>query len=74
MGIGKGRPAAMGAAVMQADGNFVIYDQGGKALWASGTCCKPSHPGAYLALQNDGNVVIYDASNSPIWATNTCCH
>jgi len=57
--------------VMQADGNLVISDINGKALWATGTCCNPPHPNAYLALQNDGNLVIYDFNDSPIWASNT---
>jgi hypothetical protein len=56
---------------MQDDGNLVLRNAAGDALWASNTS---GHPGAYLALQNDGNVVIYDAGNSPLWATNTGGH
>jgi hypothetical protein len=58
-------------AIMQADGNFVMYDSVGHALWSTKT---DGHPGAYLGLQNDGNVVIYDASNKSIWATDTSGH
>lgn len=61
-------------AIMQSDGNFVIYDSHNHALWASGTCCNPAHPGAYLALQNDGNLVMYDSNNDIIWETNTGGH
>jgi len=64
-----GRSSAV--AIMQADGNFVIYDSTGAGIWSSGT---PSHSGAYLAVQNDGNVVIYSSVGVPLWATNTCCH
>lgn len=63
-----GRSSAV--AIMQMDGNFVIYDSAGNPIWASGT---PNNPGAYLAVQNDGNVVVYSASNQPLWATHTCC-
>ncbi|MEA2599825.1 MAG: hypothetical protein QOF89_817 [Acidobacteriota bacterium] len=65
----NGRPSAV--AIMQSDGNFVIYDSTGTAIWASGT---QNHPGAHLAVQNDGNVVIYSSGGTPLWATNTCCH
>jgi hypothetical protein len=59
-----GRPGS--EAVMQYDGNFVIYAFSGP-IWASGT---QSQPGSYLALQDDGNLVIY-RPNVPVWATNT---
>lgn len=58
-------------AIMQQDGNFVIYDSAGVPIWSSGTA---NNPGAYLAVQNDGNMVIYDSANRPLWSTNTCCH
>lgn len=43
-------------AIMQTDGNFVIYDGRGNAVWHTHT---DGYPGAYLAVQCDGNVVIY---------------
>lgn len=43
--------------VMQGDGNLVIYDGGGTALWASDT---DGNPGGFLVLQGDGNLVIYN--------------
>jgi hypothetical protein len=59
-------------AIMQGDGNFVIYDSRNRPLWATGT---NGNPGAYLALQNDGNLVIYAADNvTVLWTSNTCCH
>jgi GH25 family lysozyme M1 (1,4-beta-N-acetylmuramidase) len=63
--VGKGGRTA----VMQADGNFVVYALGNAPRWASNT---NGNPGASLVVQNDGNVVIYD-SGKPIWASNTCC-
>jgi hypothetical protein len=53
---------------MQEDGNFVIYAEGDKPLWASHT---HGNPGAFLAVQEDGNVVIYSRDFRPIWSTNT---
>ncbi len=53
-------------AVLQGDGNFVIYDNG-RPLWASGT--GGASP-CTLHLQGDNNVLIYGPSG-PVWATNT---
>ena len=50
---------------MQTDGNLVIYNSAGNALWASGT---GGHNGsASLALQNDSNLVIYSPTGV-LWA------
>jgi GH25 family lysozyme M1 (1,4-beta-N-acetylmuramidase) len=54
-------------AVMQGDGNFVLYGKTSDALWASGTS---GHPGSTLALQTDGNLVVYDAGKA-LWASGT---
>jgi hypothetical protein len=66
----SGKPVT--EAVMQPDGNLVLYDAQGHPLWYSGT---NGHPGAYLAVQDDGNVVLYVGSGVvkpiAIWATNT---
>jgi hypothetical protein len=64
-----GQPAAK--AVMQQDGNFVIYDNQGKALWSSNTWGKN---GSYLELDDSGSATIYHpvgASKLPVWSTNT---
>lgn len=55
-------------AVMQTDGNFVVYDDAGKPYWATGTW---GQPGNWLVLQNDGNLVLYNHSGTAVWATNT---
>lgn len=59
-------------AVMQSDGNFVLYGVSGRvaggAIWASGTDGKG---GISITLQNDGNLVIYRSDGGAVWATNT---
>nr|AQQ75175.1 hypothetical protein [uncultured bacterium] len=55
---------AAGQALMQADGNFVVYTAQGAAVWASGT---PGNDNARLVVQNDGNLVLYRADNQPAW-------
>lgn len=55
-------------AVMQTDGNFVIYDHDATPVWSSAT---ERNFGAFLALQNDGNMVkISFASSKIIFAVN----
>jgi hypothetical protein len=59
------------AAIMQTDGNFVLYDAGDNPLWWSKT---NGTPGAYLELQNDGNLVVYAPGApgaTPIWYSGT---
>jgi hypothetical protein len=53
-------------AVMQTDGNFVVYGAG-RPLWASRT----QSGGASLAIQRDGNLVMYDMYGAPRWASRT---
>ena len=48
-------------AAMQEDGNFVLYDIAGAALWQSDTDGKP---GSFLQLQDDGNLVINEISHA----------
>ena len=57
--------SAAGQALMQNDGNFVVYDAGGVALWSTGTV---GNPGARLAIQDDGNLVVYRADGQALWA------
>ena len=75
-GYGRGihhsanEPRGMRAAeaIMQADGNFVVYDLAEGypiPVWATHTA---GNPGAYLNVQGDGNMVIYSASNEPLWS------
>lgn len=53
-------------AVMQTDGNLVVYSSTGVPLWYSGT---GGYSGAATYVQDDGNVVIY--TRLPSWSTNT---
>ncbi|WBO64312.1 hypothetical protein [Streptomyces camelliae] len=61
-------------AVMQTDGNLVVYTAGGGAgkggaLWSSRTY---GHAGAYATVQDDGNIVVYNrASTAPLWSSGT---
>ncbi|PYC67045.1 hypothetical protein C7C46_30535 [Streptomyces tateyamensis] len=64
-----GNPGAY--AVMQRDGNLVVYRTDGAALWASFT---DGNPGATLTVQEDGNVVVYRPGGGPgtggaVWAS-----
>ncbi len=54
---------------MQSDGNFVLYDENGRARWASNT----RNRGYRAVAQPDGNLVVYNTSGAAIWASNTCC-
>ena len=53
-------------AVVQTDGNFVIYD-GGRATFSTGT---GGNANAVLAMQSDGNLVLY-GNGGPRWQTGT---
>ena len=55
-------------AVMQGDGNFVVYDLEQNPVappWATHT---DGNGGAYLSVQGDGNLVVYSASNAVLWS------
>lgn len=58
-------PSGAFQAIMQSDGNFVLYRHPGAVLFATNTTA----PGSYLSLQDDGNLVIFTAAGQPIWAT-----
>jgi hypothetical protein len=68
--VGEYHPGAY--AMMQTDGNFVLYakdggpTQGG-ALWNTGTFVAGSH----LLLQDDANLVMYGPDGKALWATHT---
>ena len=61
-------------AVMQNDGNFVLYVTNdwvpANARWASGTNGKGVFP-THITMQDDGNLVIYDTYMNPTWASHT---
>ncbi len=53
---------------MQTDGNLVLRNDVGTALWSSGTA---GNAGAYAILQTDGNFVVYSAAGKALWSTDT---
>ncbi|CAL9442008.1 mannose-binding protein [Streptomyces sp. enrichment culture] len=53
--------------VMQPDGNLVVYNEKGKATWASMTF-GDNHRAIF---QSDGNLVIHNGEDRPIWASKT---
>jgi hypothetical protein len=56
-------------AVLQYDGDFVVYSVTNNPRWNSGTSGRPSN---YLRLQDDGNLVLYGVGdNVPQWSTGT---
>ena len=56
-------------AVLQTDGNFVLYN-GHAPLWATNTHYT-FDPQVRLVMQYDGNLVLYNPSNVPLWSTGT---
>src|SRR5690242_1418964 len=56
-------------AVVQSDGNFVLYTPANRPVWANNRV--GSGTANWLAVQTDGNLVEYTSANHPVWATNT---
>lgn len=56
------------ALVMQTDGNLVLYDDAGRAVWHTHT---HGNPGAGLRVENDGRVVVYSPAMRPLWTSDT---
>jgi hypothetical protein len=54
-------------AVLQGDGNFVVYSNG-KPLWHSHT---NNSSVSQLVLQSDGNLVLYRKGGKVLWHTHT---
>jgi hypothetical protein len=50
-------------AVMQGDGNLVLYSPSGQALWSTAT---GRHPGAELLVRNDTQMQVLDGP-TPLW-------
>ena len=58
-------------AIMQCDGNFVIYNRkDGKdiAIWDTKSA---GNGGAFLAVQQDGNLVLYNSARKSLWSSGT---
>ena len=64
-------PRLANKAIMQADGNFVLYAAVNEVqvpVWATNT---NGRGGTRLVMQNDRNIVIYNNANQAVWASNT---
>jgi type II secretory pathway component PulJ len=55
-------------ALMQSDGNFVVYNSANTALWASGTNTGSNY---WVSMQVDGNLVVYAPGGVAKWSTAT---
>lgn len=56
-------------AVLQADGNLVLYDTATDTeVWSTQTT---GSGGTQLAMQTDGNLVLYTATGAPVWQSAT---
>jgi len=53
-----------GQAVMQGDGNFVVYNADGSPVWWSAT---EGDADGRLFVQDDSNVVVYAPDDVPVW-------
>ncbi|MHC5938126.1 hypothetical protein [Nostoc sp.] len=58
-------------AILQRDGNFVVYDSDNNVIWASNTFDTQVNN---IVMQYDCNLVIYDSNAIPTWATFTATH
>lgn len=54
--------------IYQSDGNLVLYNAFGEALWQSATSGKGV---GYVVMQSDGNLVIYNGSAQAVWQSGT---
>jgi len=57
-------PSGAYRAVMQADGNFVVYGPNGAPLWATGTV---TGPGTHVALWGTGEIIVSNAAGTIVW-------
>ncbi|MFQ1003875.1 L,D-transpeptidase family protein [Modestobacter sp. SSW1-42] len=60
-------PGGRARAVMQADGNLVVYGAGDRVFSATGTFAARSR----LAMQTDGNLVVYAPDGRAVWDSRT---
>ena len=63
----KFQPSDMGLQ-FQTDGNLVIYNDEGIAMWDTKTY---GNKATYLKVQNDGNLVLYGKDGIVFWSSKT---
>ena len=61
-------PNGQHRAVMQGDGNFVVYRAHGVPKWATGTDGRAI---GGIIMQGDGNLVLYTADGQAVWASDS---
>lgn len=59
-------PSGQYRAIMQSDGNFVVYRSDNAVIWNAAT----NGASRRLIMQTDGNLVIYQGT-TPVWSSNT---
>lgn len=52
------------------DGNLILYDSKGEAVWLSRTPWQ-GHPNYQLTLEDDGNLILYDRKGNFLWKSST---
>ena len=70
--------ADVDAAVMQTDGNFVVYEKGGVAKWDSGTYPNTDGVSNYFIMHDDGTLSIRSPGHNAVpavvkWTAGTAC-
>lgn len=68
VGEGITSPNGRYTLTLQADGNLVLSEAGGTAVWSTGTDGKNA---ARADMQADGNLVLYTADDGVVWASDT---
>ncbi|HTM21701.1 MAG TPA: hypothetical protein VL172_14365, partial [Kofleriaceae bacterium] len=58
-------PSGLSTLIYQLDGNLVLYQTDGAALWASGTFGDPGR----AVMREDGTLAVYDAAGALQWAS-----
>ncbi|GHF57300.1 hypothetical protein GCM10018790_39160 [Kitasatospora xanthocidica] len=62
-------------AIMQDDGNFVVYQPSRTTFQITDVLASNTVGRGYKAvMQSDGNFVVYDAGNNALWSTGTWGH
>ncbi|MFS8070063.1 MAG: hypothetical protein ACMG6S_27170, partial [Byssovorax sp.] len=70
LGVDQGVSSCDGrfTLVQQGDGNLVLYQAGGGALWSTVTS---GSQGRATVMQEDGNLVSYTPDSKPVWFSKT---
>ena len=61
----SGTSSAGAHALLQGDGNLVVYSSASQPLWASNT---DRNPGAYLVVTDDGTLALISTAGGTLWS------